>query len=214
MYGWVDDPERAAPLAAALCPRVEEARRCIRATRRGQPALRGTLDVELDTTLAGDVMPVAITGGSIHESRLRVCVVDALEITKIEPGEHVARFRLEIVSPALPAAPPSNGAEASERLPPETIRQLIRAHFPRFRACYMQGLQLDPKLTGDVMVEFVIELTGRVSDSRIVEADSTLQDPAVRECVRKGYEKIWFPEPVGGEVKVTYPINFASKDAP
>jgi hypothetical protein len=97
-------------------------------------------------------------------------------------------------------------AERKERLPPELIQVLVSMRFPRFEVCYQRGLSEYPQLAGMVVVRFVIEPDGHVST--IEEGESDLPTP-VRECILEGFEGLRFPNPEGGVVKVSYPLQFA-----
>jgi len=97
------------------------------------------------------------------------------------------------------------GSEIIGRLPPETVKRIIRANFPRFRACYEQGLKKDPALRGTVGVRFIIDNTGAVETASLT---SSVSDGQVSACVLGVYRTLSFPEPEGGKVMVTYPIAF------
>ncbi len=91
------------------------------------------------------------------------------------------------------------------RLPPEVIQRIVRQNFGRFRLCYEAGLKVDPKLAGRVTVDFIIRKDGSTAD---VKAKSDLTDKGSVECIRATFEKLSFPQPEGGIVKVGYPIIF------
>lgn len=93
------------------------------------------------------------------------------------------------------------------RLPPETIQRVVRANNPRYRRCYEQGLQKDPKLTGRVTVKFVIGRDGSVTSAQ--DGGSDIGDPTVTSCVVRVFSSLRFPEPEGGIVTVTYPLVFS-----
>lgn len=95
------------------------------------------------------------------------------------------------------------------KLPPETIKRVIRANFPRFRACYEQGLKKDPGLKGTVAVRFIIDTTGAIESAS--PSGGSLSDAGVSSCVLGVYKTLSFPEPESGKVMVTYPIDFQSE---
>lgn len=119
---------------------------------------------------------------------------------------------------ALAAGRPSGGhrtsvprlreavAEVSGRLPPDTIRRVVRQNHSRLRLCYEKGLMTNPTLTGRVNVRFVIGSEGRVT--HVTEAGSDLPDAGVTRCVTRAFQDIGFPRPEGGVVTVIYPISF------
>ncbi|WP_438044060.1 AgmX/PglI C-terminal domain-containing protein [Sorangium sp. So ce128] len=120
-----------------------------------------------------------------------------------------------------PGAPPLFRAlsmEASGRLHPEEIRNVVRARFGELRKCYEDGLRRDPNLAGRIAVRFVIGRDGKVT--AVAEGDlpnspppspasALMPDRAVVSCVLREFEKFTFPAPAGGVVTVVYPIMFS-----
>ncbi len=103
------------------------------------------------------------------------------------------------------------GVTTQGKLPPEVIRRIIRANFPRFRACYEAGLKKDETLTGTVSTSFVITTAGNVEN--VTLGKGTIKDPAVEACVKGVFSTLKYPEPEGGKVQVTYPINFTNEES-
>ncbi len=109
------------------------------------------------------------------------------------------------------------------RLPPETIRQVVREQFGRFRQCYEAGLSRDPKLTGKIVVRFVIGRDGTVSNAAPSPLpaspelppnapevpETSMPDDEVTKCVVDAFKDLEFPKPQGGIVTVVYPIVFS-----
>jgi hypothetical protein len=104
---------------------------------------------------------------------------------------------------------PDTSVDVVGKLPPETIKRVIRANFPRFRACYESGLKKDPGLKGTVAVRFIIDNTGAIETANL--AGGSMSDGSVSSCVLGVYKTISFPEPEGGKVMVTYPIDFQNE---
>jgi hypothetical protein len=100
------------------------------------------------------------------------------------------------------------GVETTGKLPPEAIKRVIRANFPRFRACYETGLKKDPGLKGTVSVRFIIDTTGAVESASL--SGGSMSDSGVSSCVLGVYKTVSFPEPESGKVMVNYPIDFQS----
>lgn len=114
-----------------------------------------------------------------------------------------------LASPGSSPAP-QGASSASGRLPPEVIQREVRKNFGRFRACYEEGLQRDPKLTGKIAVRFQIGRDGSVTSVR--NGGSDMPDIEVLACVAKGFQGLKFPAPEGGIVTVVYPIMFSPGD--
>jgi hypothetical protein len=98
------------------------------------------------------------------------------------------------------------GTDIQGRMPPEVIRRIVRANFPRFRACYEVGLKTNPSLAGTVITRFVIDNSGAVESA--ASGGGTLGSGTVSACVLGVFRTLSFPAPEGGKVTVTYPINF------
>ncbi len=101
------------------------------------------------------------------------------------------------------------GVDASGKLPPDTIKRVIRANFPRFRQCYEGGLKKDPGLKGTVAVRFIIDQTGAVETASL--SGGSMSDGQVSSCVLGVYKTLSFPEPESGKVMVNYPIDFQNE---
>jgi TonB family protein len=95
----------------------------------------------------------------------------------------------------------------SGRLPPELIQKTIRAHFADVRTCLERGLARNRNLEGRVVVRFVINRDGTVTNA--ILNGNTLPDCSVGRCVVNAFKKLAFPEPQGGIVTVVYPIMLA-----
>jgi TonB family protein len=66
----------------------------------------------------------------------------------------------------------------------ESIRQVVRHHMPEVQRCYERVLaDTGQKLEGRVMIRFVIDPNGNVSEAKLVPKKSTLKDERVVDCV-------------------------------
>lgn len=115
----------------------------------------------------------------------------------------------------LPA--PAAGASAGEvsELDKGYIRTQLAALLPLIKECYENALITQPTLAGKLVVDFTIiaepDVGGLVSESAINDAHSTIADAPLRECVQETMYAAHFPAPLdGGEVRVTYPFEFAN----
>ncbi|MBX3252089.1 MAG: TonB family protein, partial [Myxococcales bacterium] len=117
-----------------------------------------------------------------------------------------ARRRRELEPPNAPddAEVPAGGV-----LDRDTIREVIRTHIPIVRGCYERELMRDPSLSGRVTVQITIGPTGGVQAATVTA--STMQRPAVDECIARAARSWVFPAPAGGAVVVSYPFVFNSR---
>lgn len=93
----------------------------------------------------------------------------------------------------------------------DIIRRIVRAHINEVRFCYDAGLDRDPKLAGNVTVDFRILATGKVGSSTV--GKTTLSDAKVETCIAKAVARWNFPKPRGGDVvDVSYPFDLSASD--
>lgn len=100
----------------------------------------------------------------------------------------------------------SSNVVARGRLPTSVIKQKMRDAFPKFQACFREGLVHKKDAEGDVTMRFVIAKDGSVSHVGLDEL--TLPSCRTAYCVADEIKQLHFPEPEGGIVTVSYPIRF------
>lgn len=166
----------------------------------------------------GGIESATITNG-LPETALGACLTDAarkLALPKPTDGKATLEYTLDYrriytaKSKGSAVKMIESGVDVTGRLPHDLIRRIVRANFPRFRACYAQGLKKDPALAGVVSVKFIIDSTGAVESVSLLPG--SLPDPAVKSCVSGVFRTLSFPEPEGGKVTVTYPIDFSTEE--
>ena len=92
-------------------------------------------------------------------------------------------------------------------LDPAIIDAVIKRHLAQIQYCYERELPSKPKLNGKLVVHFVIEADGRVSQAAM--KSTTMNDANVESCVAERFKMIRFPNPKGGGiVTVNYPLLF------
>lgn len=93
----------------------------------------------------------------------------------------------------------------SGRLSPEAIRSTVREHYPAFGKCYDT---LPPPLApAEVEMRFTIGSDGTVKEGSIDAKNAKPLGP----CVEAAMFAMVFPEPLGGNVTVVYPLKFAPR---
>ncbi len=63
----------------------------------------------------------------------------------------------------------------------DAISRIINEHNDAVEYCYKRELKLDPNIQGNVVLEFVIEYTGRVNQATIIQ--STIGNPSIEKCI-------------------------------
>jgi hypothetical protein len=99
-------------------------------------------------------------------------------------------------------APLQQEALTHAYLSPEQINRVVRANQEAIRHCYTIASQREPTLRGTILVEWRIDVEGHVTSARL--ECTTMAEPAVAECVLAQVRRWIFPEPEGGEVRVSY----------
>lgn len=123
---------------------------------------------------------------------------------------HAMPFR--VATAALVLAPVAAFATSIDT---KTIDERVRTKREAVAACYDEGLARKPKLAGKILVLFVVENDGTVSDAS-AKKGTTLKDETVVNCVLGEIKTLVFP-PMGDDcdasrddctVKITYPFTF------
>jgi hypothetical protein len=96
---------------------------------------------------------------------------------------------------------------ASDGLPPEVIQRIVRQRAPSYRKCYEDGLKKRADLMGRVVVRFIIDASGDVSDP--IQAEQDMGDQSVATCVGDVFKTLIFPSPGNKPLTVVFPILFA-----
>ena len=197
----------------AICGAFSRLRTCFDAVEKAKTTYSGSALVKIVVSAEGKVDSVTPSGGTLTDAGLGTCLATELKTVtfpKPDVGSTTLEYTVDYLRvPAVASAKVKvieTGVTITGRLPPEVVRRIIRANFPRLRACYEAGLNKDRKLVGTVFTHFVIDKTGEVE--KVTEGVGTLADKTVRGCVLGVFRTLSFPEPEGGEVIVKYGIDF------
>jgi hypothetical protein len=100
----------------------------------------------------------------------------------------------------------------SRRIPAAVIANVLQANTNRFRVCHGADFPNSTTISGQVIVAFVIEPDGHVSEPR--DTGGTFPDDAVRRCVVRAVAHLSFPKPPDGSTQqVTIPVMLQAEDA-
>lgn len=108
--------------------------------------------------------------------------------------------------PAEPGIAPT-GAPTRGKLPKAVIEEKLTAARPAIQACYQRALAAQPKLRGNLSINFVVAPDGKVVHAEAVEVDDELSDAPTVDCILAEVRKLDFPEPSGGRVFINYPLK-------
>ncbi len=92
-------------------------------------------------------------------------------------------------------------------LDPEIIRRIVREHAGQIKYCYEKELTRTPGIYGKIVMKWVINGDGKVTQSAVNE--SQMKNPNVEQCLATKIKTWVFPKPKGGGiVVVNYPFVF------
>jgi len=101
------------------------------------------------------------------------------------------------------------GAGVSGGLTREQINKVVKRNKKDIFRCFETREQFSPGMSGKVAMNFTINGAGRVSSASA--GASTINDAALKNCLKRKINTWKFDKPTGGRtVKVSYPFNFKS----
>lgn len=112
------------------------------------------------------------------------------------------------VPPRGPEVQPRR-AQVSGGLDAATVRRVVRRSLPRIRRCYLNvALQVNPGLSGELVVTFTVRLDGTVMDAAV--SQRAFNHPKLESCLLEEVRRWRFPTPEGSVVRVRYPFHFTA----
>lgn len=201
-------------------PRGETARGAALELCAQSPALRACFDADYEKThhkttrlrfsltrgAGGESVPGAELTKSVIEPELTTCVTAALAKAAIPGGLGALEIDLSFTRTPTVRLIDAKFAVVG-KLPTDVAKRIVRAHYPRLRACYESTLERAPATRGTVDAALTVGADGAVESAK---ADAgTLTDPVTRSCVAGVLRTLSFPESGGGKVEITYSIDFS-----
>ena len=86
------------------------------------------------------------------------------------------------------------------------IQRVVQARSAGVKFCYESALQDDPDLSGKIVMNWLIDLNGRVQSAHVVS--STLADKRVGVCISRQIRAWKFKKPQGGLCSINFPFIF------
>jgi Ca-activated chloride channel family protein len=148
---------------------------------------------------ASPVMPssAAPTQMQAEEAPMFAALDRAREASQVPAG----------ISPAGHAAATIDSVTIGGALQREPVTSTLRLHTVVLQQCYQSRLDLQPGLRGSIILSFVVDPSGAVSQARIV--GSTLGDEALNLCVVRSLASLRFSSPSDGSpATITVSIAF------
>jgi pSer/pThr/pTyr-binding forkhead associated (FHA) protein/outer membrane biosynthesis protein TonB len=88
----------------------------------------------------------------------------------------------------------------------EAVKRVIDQHLDEITMCYETALLSNQSISGRVVFEWKILMSGRVGEIKIVA--SNINSNEIHECIKASIKGWQFPIPTGSEVVVSYPFVF------
>lgn len=141
------------------------------------------------------------SGGPGKQVMMRMSAPEA----DLKKSDAVVTSAVQVESPAVRAAAAASSKKSKTRNE-AAIRKTFDQHKGAIDALYRRALRRDPGLQGRVLVEVVIEPSGKISDCRII--DSELQNPALEARLVARIRLINFSAQKVRQQKVQYAFEF------
>jgi hypothetical protein len=196
--------EKGFAAAQVLCAAAPAMRACAEAASTAAP-VTGTAKLTLALRADGSIEKLTITLPDAPKP-LVACLERTLDGKTFAAATPSLVYDLELVRRPPMVKMFESDLRVSGKLPRVVVQRILRAHFPRLRACYETLRKSDPSAEGTISTALVIDETGAVSSAK---SEGSLTDATMRSCVQKVVSSVSFAEPEAGKVDVTYSVGFA-----
>jgi TonB family protein len=88
----------------------------------------------------------------------------------------------------------------------EQILKVVQSHAAAIQFCYEKELQRFPHLAGKVVIDWKVNLDGRVDGAKL--GSSSLGNPSAESCMVRQIKNWQFPKPNGVICNVSFPFFF------
>jgi TonB family protein len=86
------------------------------------------------------------------------------------------------------------------------IQAVVRRGVGAIKYCFDKQLQLNPSLSGKIVVNWTVNLQGRVL--KVYVASSSMRNKTVESCMTRVVKRWRFEPPKGGHCAISYPFTF------
>jgi hypothetical protein len=178
-------------------------------TERVVPAESAAGVVAVPPIASDGPQPIGPAAGTVLDRKLR----DALR-ARLAPDLEARGFE---VDPHTGLTIPAGSSGPSHNLSKEYLQARIRQDFyPLATACYESALAQQPKLRGQIVVDFMIvgdAKVGGIVDQAKINDRSDITDAVFTGCIRESMLSMVFAPPENnGWITVTYPFLFSPDD--
>jgi hypothetical protein len=189
----VDVPEATGGVSAAERQRTGRSigywpfRHCYEEGLRRDQHLGGKVDLELAVAPGGAVDRAAITGATLHDESVVLCVAREAQHLALASGESPSSAKLELTLSTgdEPVPVPHAVPHADE------VREALRASWPSVKQCYANEAAKHPDVGGRMELKFRVRPGGEVAE--VAEGDTRFGDIEVTRCVLGVYRSAKLP---------------------
>ncbi len=202
---------------AAITIHRDELRACYERRLAQAPGLSSTSVLEWTVRSDGTITAPASSAlaADFEDPELRDCVVGRIRSWAFPAPEEPVDVTLVVGFSRKGGAPATAGATGTPGpIDREALRKVVAAHAAEVQRCYDQRLAEDPKLAGKVVLRWIVNARGGAENVTVWEG-TTLEDPALHQCMKARVATWRFPAPAnGGTGVVTYPWVLRSSAGP
>jgi len=152
-------------------------RHCYEEGLRRDQHMGGKVDLDLAVAPGGGVDRANITGATLHDESVVLCVAREAAHLALTPGESATSAKMELTL--------STGDEPVPEPHPvphaEELREALRASWPAVKQCYAGGLSKHADDGGRLELHFHVKPGGEIAE--VAEGDTRFGDVEVTRCV-------------------------------
>jgi len=162
-------------------------RHCYEEGLRRDQHMGGKIDMDLAVAPGGSVDRASITGATLHDESVVLCVAREAAHLALTPGEAAtsAKMELTLSTGDEPVPEPHTMPHADD------VREALRASWPAVKQCYAGELARHADAGGRLELRFHVKPSGEIAD--VAEGDTRFGDVEVTRCVLGVYRGAKLP---------------------
>ena len=145
-------------------------------------------------------------GALVAQTNLLVALTDDLAVGGGGHGAHNNGNGPGHVGKEMKVAVQTGTPNSDGGLSKEQILKVVQSHAAAIQFCYEKELQRFPHLAGKVVIDWKVNLDGRVEANKI--GSSSLGNPSAESCMSRQVKNWQFPKPNGVICNVSFPFFF------
>jgi outer membrane biosynthesis protein TonB len=204
--------------AAALSQQADQMQMAMLASIAGGPSTKGALD-------RSEIPPVDLSGAAASNAGVTPGAGDLKFGTGGAPVQGGKNGGLGAIAGSTQGSGTGAGAGTERKVAGPTgdaqvggttasvavsdADRVIASLRPKFKACYQNGLNTDPTMSGKVVISAKIAPTGEVDSAN--PAENTGLSPAVAACIARAVRNAQFAAPGGTGSTLRIPVTFVQQ---